>query len=310
MSASAELGHVDRAHRPGPEVVALQRAVGDAAAVASRDVRAAAAAVAPRAGQRRQRGDRRVGGGRAEVALRAHPEPQQRRPGGANSRPTRSMSAAGTPQIAEQLSTVWSGERRQQLVVALGVRAAPLLVLQPGIDDRAHHADRQRRVGAGQRAQVLVRHARRAAAERVHHDEPRACCARVEQLAPEVGRRRERVPAPHDHVARVRPLLGVDLGGDAVGRRGAGEPGRRADGALQRGGAERVDDAGAHDVALDQALGAHVPVGQDRLAAELVARRVRPRPRGRAPRPRSPARSSPRPSARRGRSGCRTRSSA
>ena len=48
----------------------------------------------------------RVGGGRAEVALGAHAEPQQRRPGARRTRaPTRSMSAAGTPQISAQRST-------------------------------------------------------------------------------------------------------------------------------------------------------------------------------------------------------------
>ena len=45
--------------------------------------------------------------------------------------------------------------------------------------------------------------------------------ARVEQLAPQVRRGRHRVPAPDEHVARVGPLLGVDLGRDAVGRRRA-----------------------------------------------------------------------------------------
>ena len=104
----------------------------------------------------------------------------------ANSRPARSTSAAGTPHFAGPVLDRIAPHGRKQLVIAVRVRPAPLLVVEPGVHDRAHHADRQRGVGAGQRAQVLVGHPGRAAAERVDHDEPRARRARVEELAPQV----------------------------------------------------------------------------------------------------------------------------
>ena len=47
--------------------------------------------------------------------------------------------------------------------------------------------------------------------------------ARVEQLAPQVRRGRQRVPAPDEQVAGVRPLLRVDLGRDAVRHQRAGD---------------------------------------------------------------------------------------
>ena len=100
----------------------------------------------------------------------------------------------------------------EQLVVAVGVGAAPLLVGEAGVDDRAHHPERERRVGAGQRRQVLVGDPRGAAAERVDDDEPGAGAARVEELPPEVRRGRHRVPAPDEQVAGVRPLLGSTSG--------------------------------------------------------------------------------------------------
>jgi hypothetical protein len=64
------------------------------------------------------------------------------------------------------------------------VSAAPVVVLEARVHDRPHHPDGERGVGARQRAQVLVRHTRGAAAERVHNHEPRALLARVEQLSP------------------------------------------------------------------------------------------------------------------------------
>jgi hypothetical protein len=119
---------------------------------------------------------------------------------------------------------------------------------------------------------VLVRHAGGAAPERVHHHEPRSLLARVEQLAPEVRGGRERVPTPDEQVAGVRPLLRIDLRRDSVRHRGAGVARGGADRALEVGGSERVHHARGHDVPLDQPLGSHVAVGQDRLAAELLAR--------------------------------------
>ena len=67
--------------------------------------------------------------------------------GRTRARPARSVSAA-MPQIVGPVLDRMLGEALEQLVVAVGVGATPLLVGEPGVDDRAHHPQRQRRVGA------------------------------------------------------------------------------------------------------------------------------------------------------------------
>ena len=268
----AELGHVEAPDGARPQLLTLELQIRDHPRRGRRDVGAAAAAIAPRAGQGGQRGERRIRGGRAGVALGAHAQPQQRGPRARELARDALDRLAGDPADLGRSLDAPVLEGRQQLVIALGVSAAPLLVLEARVHDRAHHAEAERGVGPGQRAQVLVGHARGAAPERVHHHEPRAVLAGVEQLAPEMRRRRHRVPAPDEHVAGERPLLGVDLGREAVRHDGSDDPGGRADRALELRRAERVHHARAHRVALDQPLRAHVRVRQDRLAAVLVPR--------------------------------------
>ena len=241
-----------------------------------RDVRAAAAAILPGAGERGQRCDRRVGGRGAGVALGAHAEAQESGSRGGELAPHSRYRLGVHPTDRRALLHARAVQLRQQLVVPVCVLPAPVLVVEAGVDDRPHHPDRQRGVGARQRAQMLVRHPRGAAAERIDHHEPRALLARVEQLSPQVRRRGERVPAPHQQIAGVRPLLRVHLGRDPVSHRGAHVAGGRADRALQVRGAESVHHAGGHDVPLDQPLRSHVAVRQDRLAPELVARAQQP----------------------------------
>ena len=267
----AELGHVDRAHRTRAQVLALKRPLAHGRRRGGGDVGAAAATVAPGAGERGQRGQRRVGRRRAEMPLGPDAETQQRGPRGGELPPHARDRLGVDPADRSPVLDRVGADRREQLVVAVGVGAAPLLVGEAGVEDRAHHADAERGVGAGQRAQVLVGHPGGTAAERIDHHDLRARLARVEQLAPEVRSGGHRVPAPDEHVARVRPLLGIDLGRKAVGHHRADDPGRGADRALELAGAERVHQPGAHQVALDQPHGAHVRVGQDRFAPELLA---------------------------------------
>ena len=137
-----------------------------AAGRGGRDVGAAAAAVPPGAGEQRERGDRGVRGRRAGVALGAHAEPQQRGPGGGELAAHARDRLGVDPALRRALLDGGLAELREQLVVAVGVRPAPLLVVEAGVDDRAHHPDGERGVGARQRAQVLVGEPRRAAAER------------------------------------------------------------------------------------------------------------------------------------------------
>ena len=272
----AHLGHVDPAHGAGTKVDPLQGRLAHRCRGGRRDVRAAAPAVAPGAGERGQRGHRGVGGGRAEMALCAHPEPEQRGPGGgelaSDARDRLGLHAGDRRGPLHGKA----GQRGQQLVVALRVGAAPVLVLEAGVDDRTHHPHGQRGVRSGQRAQVLVGHPRGAAAERVDHHDARPRPAGVEQLAPQVRSGGHRVPAPDDHVARVGPLLGIDLRREAVSHRGPHQTGGGADGPFEIGGPERVHHPRAHAVALDEALRSRVRVGQDRLATVLGRRLAQP----------------------------------
>ena len=122
-----------------------------------------------------------------------------------------------------------------------------------------------------------VRDARGAAAEGIDDDQPRAPLARLEQQPPEVRRGRERIPAPDDDRARVHPLLGVDLGRRALRRHRPRHARARADRAHERRAAERVEQAVAHDVALQEPLRAEVAVGGDGCAAVALARREQAR---------------------------------
>ena len=263
----AELRHVDPPHLGGAQLGPVDGRARDRAGGRGRDIGAAAAAVAPGADQGRQAGDRPIGDRSAEMALGADPEPQQRRLGAAEvARDPDDPLGGHAAELGPVLDRVL-GEPLEQLVVAVGMGPAPLLVGELGIDDGAHHPQRQRSVGPRQRSQVLVGDPGGAAAKRVDHAQPSPVAARVEDLPPQVRRRRHRVPAPDQHITRVGPVLGVDLRRYAVGRGHAGDPGAGADRPHQLGGADRVHEPVCDRATLDRPLGAHVAVREDRLGA-------------------------------------------
>ena len=152
----------------------VEHGARDRARGRGRDVGAAAAAVAPRrrpapAGRRSsgRRSARRGGAGRRRRAASSAGWVR------ANSRATsRDLSAVDAADLGPVLDRVL-GEPLEQLVIAVGVCATPLLVGESGVDDRAHHSQRQGGVGARERAQVLVGDPRGAAAERVDDHQPR-----------------------------------------------------------------------------------------------------------------------------------------
>ena len=113
--------------------------------------------------------------------------------------------------------------------------------------------------------------------------------AGLEDEAPQVRRRRERVPRPHDHVAGVDPPLGVDLRRQPCV---AMTPAMPASAQIVRSRSVapmRVHHARAHQIALEIAHRAEVGVRQDRFAPGLVAHRGEPRrSRARSRRPMSP----------------------
>ena len=147
------------------------------------------------------------------------------------------------------------------------MRAAPLLVGEAGVQQGAHDAERERAVGARQRPQVDVGDARRAAAERIDRDQPRAAPARLEDEAPEVRRRGQRVPAPHAIVRACTHSSGSTSGEAPLVAIVPADARARADRAHERRAADRVEQPVAHHVALHEALRAEVAVGDDRRAA-------------------------------------------
>ena len=262
---------------PFPQVRPRQALLAEDAEHAGRDVREASAAVAPGAREGGDAGDRAVGDGRSRVTLGADAEADQRRLI-LRERPRELAHVGGRDAALRGVEVVHglTGEPLDQLVVAECVRATPLLVGETCVEQRAHDAERERRIGAGQGPEVHVGDARRAAAEGIDGDQPRSAAPRLQDQLPGVRGRRERVPAPDDDRARVHPLLGVDLGRGAVGRHRARDPGARADGAHERRAADRVEQAVGHRVALHATLGAEIALGGDGRATMLGDRRLQP----------------------------------
>ncbi len=138
----------------------------------------------PGTDQRGQRRERAVRRRRAQVALRAHAQSQQGRLGAGEVERDALDLLSGHPGDLGTAVEREVVEPLEQLVEAGRVRAAPVLVDEPGIADRAHHPEAKRGVGARQRLHVLVREARGLAPVRVHDDEPRARAVCLEQQPP------------------------------------------------------------------------------------------------------------------------------
>ena len=189
------------------------------------DVRAAAAPVAPGAGQRRQRGDRRVGGRGAQVALGADAQPEQRGPGGRELAPDAGdglgVDAADLRAALDRVLGQHAPAARRSRRRARGTsprRAAR----RPRPPASSRSPARRRCPGSGRRCSSATRAVRLRNGSTTTSRAPAR--ARLEQLAPQVRRGGHRVPAPHEQVAGVGPLLGVDLRRDAVRRRAARDP--------------------------------------------------------------------------------------
>ena len=111
------------------------------------------------------------------------------------------------------------------------VRRDVLGVVQALGDDHVHEPERQRRVGARQRAHVPVGRRGRARPQRVDHDDPRARLARLLDDRPQVQVGDDRVrPPQHDEAAvergpRGRSPTSVPAASSVPGRR---RPARRS----------------------------------------------------------------------------------
>ena len=209
------------------------------------------------------------------VALRADAEAQQRRLVVANSRAN--ARDRRRPRRRRPRRTARPGARRAARAAR---RSRPRARgtsprRQAGVDHRPHHPERERGVGAGQRAQVLVGDARRAAAERIDDDQLRAA-PRARRASGATGAARSTSgSSPRE---RRSARAATPRGRPRATRRCAPScprPRRSRRSCARARGAERVHHAVAHRVALDQALGARVAVGQ-----RSTRRRARRSPRG------------------------------
>ena len=168
-----------------------------------------------------------------------------------------------------------AGERRRPLrragahargkpVEAQGVAGDVLAVEQALGDQHLHHRERERAVGAGQRGEVEVALLRGVGAARVDAHQAGAAPLRLLQVAPAVQVGDHRVGPPDEDQAGLGGGLGVGAEHGAHGGPPAVRAGGGADRAFEQGRAEAVEEAPIQALALHQAHGAAVAVGQDR----------------------------------------------
>ena len=237
----------------------------------------AAADVAEVAGERGQREDRAHRGPGAAVPLQPEAEADRGRPRVREPAPERDARARpGRPQTAAARSTGHSARRASSSGQPSRAARQPVAVLGALVEHDPHQPERERRVGARARREVLVAALGGVGAQRVDRDDVRAAPLRRQHEPPLVQVRREQVGAPQDHELRVLEVLGVHAHGAAVGGAQRGAGGRRADRRLQARGAERGEQARPHDPALHHALGAGEVVRQHRLGAVALDRRAQP----------------------------------
>ena len=137
------------------------------------------------------------------------------------------------------------------------------------IDDYIDHTQRQRAVGAGPDRNVPVGFFGGAIAHRIDHHHLRAATPGLRDNRPQMKVGTDYVTGPDDDVAGVNEALRVGAwrGTDRHYVAGGGPGG--AKGALAYRRAEPVEERIADVEAVEQALGAEIAVGQNRLHAVL-----------------------------------------
>ena len=228
--------------------------------------------VAPGAHQRRQAGDRTH-----RVAAAAHPlhavvQPDRGRLGGAvGARQIHDLLHRQATDLGRALGRPQQRALAQRLP-AQGV-ARKVVVVEPVVgDELVHQRQGKCRVGAGAQRQVFVAFVGGLALARVDADQARAAPFGFLRDAPKMQVAADGVAAPDDDQLRLGEMLHPHAELAAIGLGQRLSPGRGADGAVQQRGAEAVKEARRHALALHQAHGAGVAVGQDGLR---VARRDR-----------------------------------
>jgi hypothetical protein len=139
-------------------------------------------------------------------------------------------------------------------------------------DQLVHQREGQRGVGAGQQRDVLVALVGGLGAARVDAHQLRAGALGGLRVAPEMQVAADRVAAPDQDQPRLGEVLDAHADLAAEGHRQAFGAGRGADGAIELRGAQPVEETPVHRLALHQAHGAGIAVGQDGLGASRARR--------------------------------------
>ena len=256
---------------PGERVL-VERAVGGPRGRAED----AAAAIAPRADQCGQAGDRAHHPRALAMVLDPdQPADRGRARGGVGAGERHDLLGGHAGHLLRALGRPQRELGREPLE-ALGVIGDVLGVVQVLGHDHVHEPERQRRVGARQRAHVPVGRGRGARAQGIDDDHPRPRLARGLHDRPLVQVGDDRVRPPQHDEAAVGEIVGAQSDERAGGLelpRGRRLP---ADRALQPAGAQAGEEAPVHRGPLDQPLGAREAVGQHRLAAVLGDDRAEP----------------------------------
>ncbi len=266
----ADEGHVDGARR-APflariQVRPLQRLVVDGEIARGRQQRAACR-VAPGAGQRRQAGDVTHRHATAGAAVETVVEPDQRGPG---------RTAAFTifaRQVADDVGRQ-AGQRcgpfRRAAAHPLGELGEPgrvagnVVVIEQVVGNQhLHHRQCERTVRSRPRRQMHVALRRGFRAARIDAHQLRSAPLRFLQVTPAVQVRHHRVAAPDQDQLRIDHRLGVGTDGRADRRFPAQRAGRGADRAVEERCAQAMEEAPVQALALHQAHGAGIAVGQD-----------------------------------------------
>ena len=159
------------------------------------------------------------------------------------------------------------GQPCLELGPALRVTGEPVAILAALVQDRAHQPERECRIGARPRREMLVAARCGVGAQRVDGDDVRPALLRREHEAPLVEVGGEQVGAPQDDEVRVLEILGIHAHGAAVRGLQRGARGCGADRRAQTRCSHRGEQAGTHDPALHHALGAREVVRQHRFGA-------------------------------------------
>ncbi len=225
----------------------------------------AAGAVPPGAGEAGQQCDQPRRAAAAVHALHAVVQPDRRRLD-RRQIPSQAAHLVGLDAAHRRSALGRPGQRaRVQRRKAVDM-ALDVVVIEPIAGDQLmHHAERQRAIGAGQQGNVLMTFVCGFGAARIDAHQPGTGALGLLRQRPEVQVAGDRVAAPdHDQAALAEKAhVHAELG--AVRRHQRVAAGGRADRAVQQRGAEPVEEARGHALALQQAHRAGVAVGHDRL---------------------------------------------